>query len=105
MTPAEESESSAAAVAPETAERASERRSTRSPVTLDRIDDWCEKGILGLVLAMLVYGVLALAAARMSELLVITGLETIALVLWVARLWIRSQYRFLWAPISWAVIA
>lgn len=80
-------------------------RSRPRSFTLERLDDWCEKGILALVLAMLVYGVLALGAVRNSELLVVTGLEVLALFLWMVRLCIRSQYRFLWAPVSWAVIA
>ena len=52
----------------------------------ETLDRWCERGILGLVLAILVLGPLATGAVRPVEFLVIQGLTLGVLLLWVARL-------------------
>ncbi|MBI4327420.1 MAG: O-antigen ligase family protein [Chloroflexi bacterium] len=70
-----------------------------------RLDHWCEKGILGLVVAILIYGPLALGAVRTPEFLVIQGLTMGVLLLWMVRFCIRTSYRMLWPPICWAVLA
>lgn len=70
----------------------------------EALDKWCERGILGLVLAILVFGPLATGAVRTLELLIIQGLTTLAIYLWVLRLWLAPQQRLLWPPICWAVI-
>lgn len=67
------------------------------------LDKWCEKGILGLVLAILVYGPLATGAVRTPDFLVLQGLTTGVMFLWLLRLWIRPRVRLLWPPICWAV--
>ena len=69
------------------------------------VDRWCERGILTLVLAILVYGPLAFGAVRGLEFGVITEMSAAVMLLWVARLWISPQPRLLWPPICWAVIA
>ena len=71
----------------------------------DVLDRWCERGILGLVLGILVFGPLALGAVRISEFLVIQGLTLGVLVLWGARLWLNHRPKLLWPPICWAVLA
>jgi len=68
-------------------------------------DQWCERGILFLTLAILVFGPLATGAVRMLEFLVIQGLTVGVLVLWIARLWLQRRWEFLWPPICWAVLA
>ena len=68
------------------------------------LDKWCERGILGTVLAVLIFGPLATGAVRTLELLIIQGLTTLAICLWLLRLWIAPQHRLLWPPICWAVI-
>ncbi|MBI3413740.1 MAG: O-antigen ligase family protein [Verrucomicrobia bacterium] len=70
----------------------------------EALDRWCERGILGLVLAIMVFGPLATGAVRTLELLIIQGLTTLAICLWVLRLWLAPQHRLLWPPICWAVI-
>jgi O-antigen ligase len=70
----------------------------------ERLDNWLEKGILWLVLAILIFGPLATGAVRTLELLVIQGLTTLVLLLWIARFWINRQYRLIWPPICWAVL-
>jgi O-antigen ligase len=69
------------------------------------MDNWCERGILGLVLAILVFGPLAMGAVRTPDFLVIQALTPGVLLLWGARLWINPRPKFLWPPICWAVVA
>ncbi|MEW6156065.1 MAG: O-antigen ligase family protein [Verrucomicrobiota bacterium] len=71
----------------------------------EKLDLWCERGILGLVLTILVFGPLATGAVRTLEFLIIQGLTVLVLVLWIIRFWVRTSYRFLWPPIYWAVLA
>jgi O-antigen ligase len=68
-------------------------------------DQWCERGILFLTLAILVFGPLATGAVRMLEFLIIQGLTMGVLALWVARLWLQRRVELLWPPICWAVLA
>lgn len=68
-------------------------------------DRYCERGILGLVLAILVWGPLAAGAVRTQELLVLVGLTAAALGLWLVRLWLNERPKLLWPPVSWAVLA
>src|SRR5450756_713507 len=69
------------------------------------LDRWCERGILGLVLAILVYGPLAVGAVRFQEFFVVQMLTIGVLLLWLARLWLNPRPKLLLPPISWAVIA
>ncbi len=71
----------------------------------ETLDNWCERGILGLVLAILVLGPLATGAVRPVEFLAIQGLTLGVLVLWGARLWLSPRPQLLWPPICWAVLA
>jgi O-antigen ligase len=75
----------------------------------------CERGILGAVVAVLVWGPLAYGAVRVSPdsmepahlygLLVIQGLTALALVLWAVRFFTQQPFRLLWPPICWAALA
>src|SRR6266536_4410678 len=71
----------------------------------ESLDNWCEKGILLLVLAILVFGPLATGAVRPGEFLVIQGLTMAAALLWLFRFWLNPGHRLLWPPICWAVVA
>jgi len=68
-------------------------------------DRWCERGILGLVLIILVYSPLAIGAVRLQEFLIVQALTLGVLLLWLARLWLNPRPKLLWPPISWAVMA
>jgi O-antigen ligase len=68
-------------------------------------DRWCERGVLGLVLAILIFGPLAFGAVRGLEFGIIEGLTVGVLVLWLARLWINPRPQLLWPPICWGVLA
>ncbi len=79
------------------------------------MDGFCERGILGAVLVILVWGPLAYGAVRVNPdsqevphlygLLVIQGLTALALALWVARFFTQQPFRLLWPPVCWAVLA
>lgn len=69
------------------------------------IDSYCEKGILGLFLAILIVGTLAIGGVRPSEFALIQGLTVGMLGLWAVRLWANRHFRLLWPPICWAVLA
>ncbi len=71
----------------------------------ETLDGWCERGILGLVLAILVVGPLATGAVRPLPFLIIQGLTLGVIVLWGARLWLDPRPRLLWPPICWGVAA
>jgi O-antigen ligase len=71
----------------------------------ERMDRWCEWGILGLVLVILVFGPLSTGAVRPMEFLVIQALTIGILGLWILRLWFGEHRRFLFPPIGWAVLA
>jgi hypothetical protein len=69
-----------------------------------RLDHWCERGILGLVLAILVFGPLATGAVRPLEFLVIHWLTLGVIFLWGVRLWVNRRMELLWPPIGWVVL-
>jgi O-antigen ligase len=74
-------------------------------MTRERLDNWCEKGILFLVLAILVFGPLATGAVRPLEFLINQGLAMGAVLFWMLRFWLNPSHRLLWPPICWSVIA
>ncbi len=71
----------------------------------ERLDQWCERGILALVLGILVFSPLAFGAARLQEFLVSQALTGGVLVLWLLRLWLNPRPKLLWPPICWIVVA
>jgi O-antigen ligase len=80
---------------------------SRFNISFDResIDTFCERGILGTVIALLVWGPLATGATRTSQFLVMLGLGVLLIGFWLVRIWTREQYRFLFPPFGWAVLA
>src|SRR6185369_13701288 len=71
----------------------------------EKLDGWCERGIIALVLAILVFGPLATGAVRTLEFLILQGLTVGALSLWLVRLWLSPRPQFLMPPFGWAVLA
>lgn len=71
----------------------------------ETLDTFCERGILGTVLAMLVWAPLAEGSTRTSQFLVLLGLGVLLIGLWIVRTWTREQYRFLFPPFGWVVLA
>lgn len=70
-----------------------------------KLDGWCEKGILGLVLAILVFSPLATGCVRPQDFVVIEWLAVALLALWFCRFWLNPKHRLLWPPVCWAVLA
>ena len=70
----------------------------------EALDTWLERSILALVLGVLVFGTLALGGVRPSEFIVLWWLILAALALWAVRIWAAPKFRFLWPPISWAIL-
>ncbi|HSY10078.1 MAG TPA: O-antigen ligase family protein [Candidatus Dormibacteraeota bacterium] len=68
-------------------------------------DNFFERGILALVLAILVFGPLAMGAVGAWELLVVQGLTVGVMLLWALRLWISPKPQLLWPPVCWVVLA
>jgi O-antigen ligase/Tfp pilus assembly protein PilF len=69
------------------------------------LDRWCERGLLALVLAILVFGPLATGAVRTRSFLIIQGLTLGVMLLWGARFWLNPKPQLLWPPICWGVVA
>ncbi len=70
----------------------------------ERLDGWCERGVLGLVLAILVYSPLALGAVRPQEFVVVEWMTVALLIVWGCRFWLNPKHRLLWPPVCWAVL-
>ncbi|HUC83958.1 MAG TPA: O-antigen ligase family protein, partial [Candidatus Acidoferrales bacterium] len=73
--------------------------------TRRNLDWWCERGILTLVLAALVFAPLAFGAVYTWTFLVVQALAMGVAVLWLVRLWGGHKPKLLWPPLAWAVIA
>ena len=71
----------------------------------EELDNWCERGILGLMLAILVFAPLATGAVRTLEFLIVQGLTVGVMMLWALRLWISPKPQLLFPPLCWAVLA
>jgi O-antigen ligase len=75
-----------------------------APTLVGRVDLWCERGVLGLVLAILIYSPLATGAVRPQDFLVVQWLAVATLVVWAVRFCINPRHRLLWPPMCWAVL-
>jgi O-antigen ligase len=71
----------------------------------ERLDDWCEWGIVGLVMAILVFTPLAIGSVRPQEFLVVQWLTVALVAVWGARFYVNPKHRLLWPPVCWAVLA
>jgi O-antigen ligase len=73
----------------------------------EQLDSWCEKGILGLVLAILVYSPLAFGAVPQGDrdyFIVVEWLTVLILAVWLVRFCINPKHRLLWPPVCWGVL-
>ena len=74
----------------------------------EQLDGWCESGILGLVLAALVFTPLAFGGvpqAGFDPFVIVQWLTAGVLAIWLGRFYINPKHRLLWPPVSWAVLA
>jgi O-antigen ligase len=70
-----------------------------------KLDARCERGILFLMLALLVFAPLAFGAVDTWALLVVQALAAGVLVLWGLRLWVDCKSKLFWPPLAWMVAA
>lgn len=70
----------------------------------ESLDKWCERGILWVVIACLVYAPLAFGGVRPGDFAYLQGAIALALILWGARFWLNPAYRLQWPPICWFVL-
>src|SRR5437879_4574424 len=80
------------------------------------LDQWCERGILVLVLVVLVFTPLAFGGRVQpptgsiadflagDPFIVALYLTIFATALWLGRLWLNPDQRLLWPPVCWAVL-
>jgi O-antigen ligase len=71
----------------------------------ERIDRWCERGIFGLVLLILLFGPLAIGAVRWFEFIYIEAATVVIAILWLIRSWVKPTFELFWPPICWPVLA
>ncbi len=69
------------------------------------VDWWCERGILILVLAALVFAPLAFGAVYTWTFLVVQTLALGVALVWLVRLWAGYKPKLLWPPLAWLVVA
>jgi hypothetical protein len=70
-----------------------------------KLDAQCERGILFLTLAMLVFAPLAFGAVHTWAFLVVQGLAAGVFGLWAVRLWVNRKPKLFWPPLAWVVVA
>src|ERR1044071_3104602 len=83
----------------------------------DVLDNWCERGILALVLTILIFTPLAFGGRPqvpadffldfllLDPFQVAQWLTIGVILLWALRLWINPRPKLLWPPICWAALA
>ena len=74
-------------------------------MTRKQLDQYCEWGVIGLVMVILTVGPLAIGAARPIDFVLLQGLTAVALILWSARFFLNKNHRLLWPPVCWTVLA
>ena len=70
-----------------------------------KLDGWCEKAIVGLVVVIIGFSALATGAVGPQEFSVVQWLTVLLLVLWLCRFWLNPKHRLLWSPLCWAMLA
>ena len=74
------------------------------PVDRKTLDNIFEKGILGLVLAALLFSALATGAVRTLEFAIVETLVAAAGLLWLVRIWVNPKHkRILLPPVIWTI--
>ena len=71
----------------------------------DTMDEFFERGILLLVLAILVFAPLAMGAVAPALFLVVQALIIAIMFLWAARIALTPKIKLLWPPLCWPVLA
>ncbi len=74
-------------------------------MTRKQLDSYCERGIIALIIAIVVFSPLATGAVRPIDFLAIQALTALALALWSVRFWLDKNHRLLFPPVCWAILA
>ena len=68
------------------------------------LDNFCEKGILFLILSALIFSALATGAVRTMEFAIVQLLTAMAAILWIIRIWGDQKHkRLLLPPVAWVL--
>jgi len=70
----------------------------------EAIDTWIERVILALVLGAIVFATLAFGGVRPRDFVVVWWLLLGGVALWLVRIWLAPQFRFLWPPLCWSIV-
>lgn len=71
----------------------------------EKLDEVCEQALVGIVLALVTVAVVGFGGVRASEFALVAGLAVLALLVWVARLWLNPSNRLLLPPVVWPGLA
>ena len=69
------------------------------------LNDWLEKGILIIALAMMVAAPLMTGSVGVKGLLTLEILFAVAILMWILRIWFSPHFRLLWNPACWFSVA
>jgi O-antigen ligase len=70
----------------------------------EKLDAWCERSILWLVLAILITSPLFTGMVRPQDFVIVEWLTMLVLLVWLCRFWINPKHRLLWPPVCWLVV-
>ena len=70
----------------------------------EALDNFFERGILALILAILIFAPLAFGAVDAWAFLIVQALTLGVLLVWALRLWISPKPQLLWPPLCWVVL-
>jgi len=71
----------------------------------ERMDSFCARAILVVVLFILAWGPLAFGGMDATAFLVFQGETALALALWMVRFWVQRPLRLVWPPMCGAALA
>src|SRR5262245_33568528 len=70
----------------------------------EKLDVWCERSILWLVIAILITSPLFTGMVRPQDFIIVEWLTVLLLLVWLCRFWINPKHRLLWPPVCWLVL-
>lgn len=74
-------------------------------MVIERVDRILEAGILGLTLGILIYAPVAIGAVMPQDFILLSWMAAGALVLWAGRMVLNKEFKILWTPVCWGVLA
>jgi O-antigen ligase len=80
-------------------------RGNEASLDREKLDTWCERIILGLVVGVVGWSALATGAVRPQDFIIVQWLTVLILVVWAVRFAINPKHRLLWPWVCWPVLA